>query len=173
MGGKCIMTDSNGSGLSEYIMTALLQLMEKKSFDQVSVTELCEKAGVSRMTFYRSFDGKTDVLRKKCAAITDEFVRTSGISYRKDPLRSYFTKLFTHLLNNRGTALLLLRDGLLWVVKDDIDRVFLTAYAGVYEEYKTRFITGGIFDVYRLWLENGCRETPEEMALRLSAILEK
>ena len=38
------------------------------------------------MTFYRSFDGKTDVLRKKCAAITDEFVRTSGIRYRKDPL---------------------------------------------------------------------------------------
>ncbi|MBQ2191418.1 MAG: TetR family transcriptional regulator C-terminal domain-containing protein, partial [Clostridia bacterium] len=35
------------------------------------------------------------------------------------------------------------------------------------------FITGGIFNAYMLWVENGLKETPEELASRLSEILEK
>ena len=34
-------------------------------------------------------------------------------------------------------------------------------------------LTGGIFNAYILWIENGLRETPEELSLKLSAILEK
>ena len=159
--------------MAEYIKTALLQLMRKKSFHHISITELCEKAGVSRMSFYRNFDSKEDVLKRWCAEITDKFVAESGINYRHNPLKPYFNTLFTHVLQYREMSFLLHRDGLLWIVKDDIDRVFFETYAGVYDEYKMHFITGGIFDVYRFWIETGLRETPEELALKLSEILEK
>ena len=45
--------EGNGTGeCSTYIITAMLQLMQKKAFDHISITELCRKAGVSRMSFY-------------------------------------------------------------------------------------------------------------------------
>ena len=165
-----------GGGTGEcgaYIVTALLQLMQKKAFDRISITELCRKAGVSRMSFYRYFESKEDVLKKWCAGITDRFVAESGINYQNDSMELYFNTLFTQVLKYREMSFILQKNGLLWIVKDDIDRVFFETYRDVYDEYKMHFITGGIFNVYTLWIENGLRETPEELALKLSEILEK
>ena len=51
--------ESGGTGESgAYIVTARLQLMQKKAFDRIYITELCRKAGVSRMSFYRYFESK-------------------------------------------------------------------------------------------------------------------
>ena len=161
------------SEIEGYITTALLQLMRKKDYFRITITEICEKAGVSRMSFYRSFDGKLEVLQKKCAAITDEFIQTSGINYRKNPIRQYFVTLFTHLQRHRDLIMLLSRAGLLHIIKDDIDRVFLKTYEGVYDNYKSHFLSGGIYDVFLYWLKNECRETPEALAEKLSEILEK
>ena len=166
--------ESGGTGESgAYIVTALLQLRQKKAFDRISITELCRKAGVSRMSFYRNFESKEDVLKKWCAGITDRFVAESGINYRNDSMEQYFNTLFTQVLKYREMSFILQKNGLLWIVKDDIDRVFFETYRDVYDEYKMHFITGGIFNAYVLWIENGLRETPEELSLKLSEILEK
>ena len=58
------MADGGTGATQEYIITALLQLLHKKAFSQISVTELCRKAGVSRMSFYRYFESREDVLKK-------------------------------------------------------------------------------------------------------------
>ena len=166
--------EGGGNGeCSTYIITALLQLMQKKAFDRISITELCRKAGVSRMSFYRNFESKEAVLNKWCARITDRFVAESGINYRNNTMKEYFNTLFTHVLKYREMSFILQKNGLLWIVKDDIDRVFFETYRDVYDEYKMHFITGGIFNAYVLWIENGLRETPEELSLKLSEILEK
>ena len=48
----------------KYIYTAFLQLLEKKHYDSISVCEICTKAGVSRMSFYRNFESKEDLAFK-------------------------------------------------------------------------------------------------------------
>ncbi|MBQ7737453.1 MAG: TetR/AcrR family transcriptional regulator [Oscillospiraceae bacterium] len=158
---------------ADYITTALLLLMEKKAFSRITVTEVCEKAGVSRMSFYRCFPSRLDILRRKCAAITDEFLQRSGLSFQRDPLQQYLITLFTHLYQHRDLIELLRRSDLLYIIKDDITRVFLSLYENVYGEYKARFISGGLFDVFCLWVQNGFRETPEELALQLRHMLEQ
>lgn len=35
---------------------ALIQLLEKKEFEYISIKEICEKAGVNRSTFYLHYD---------------------------------------------------------------------------------------------------------------------
>ena len=167
------MQPGNENLMNEYITAALMQLMRKKPFARISITELCQKAGVSRMSFYRNFESKEDVLKKWCAGITDRFVAESGINYRHDTLRDYFATLFAHVLQYREMTLVLRRNDLLWIVRDDIDRVFFETYKGIYDEYKMHFITGGIFNAYRLWVDNGFRETPDELAACLSEILER
>lgn len=44
------------------IENALLELMSKKQYTEISITELCEKLEMPRKTFYRYFDSKEDTL---------------------------------------------------------------------------------------------------------------
>ncbi len=44
------------------IENALLDMMSKKSYTEISITELCEKLCMPRKTFYRYFDSKDDTL---------------------------------------------------------------------------------------------------------------
>ena len=47
----------------EYLQQALLLLMENKPIEKIKVSELCQKAGVSRMTFYRLYGDKMEVIK--------------------------------------------------------------------------------------------------------------
>lgn len=44
------------------ILTALLQLMQQKPFNEITIKEIAENALITRKTFYRNFDKKIDVL---------------------------------------------------------------------------------------------------------------
>lgn len=44
------------------IKSALLSLMHEKPFAEISVSEICELAGVSRTTYYRNYYAQSDVL---------------------------------------------------------------------------------------------------------------
>ena len=48
--------------VKECIFTALTLLMEKKDFKDITISEIAEKAGVSRMTYYRTYSSKEDIL---------------------------------------------------------------------------------------------------------------
>ncbi len=159
--------------VSEYITDALLMRMRKKDYKDISITEICEKAGVTRMSFYRNFESKEDILKKWLTTITDEFLAASGISYKNDKNRDYFVTLFTHLKKHREICMAMYKAGLIYLVKDQFDRVFLSVYQGEYDAYKSYFIAGGIYNVFLLWLINGCRETPEELSERMENMLIK
>lgn len=46
----------------ECIESALILLMEKKSFEEITVTDITRKAGVSRTAYYRNYASKEDIL---------------------------------------------------------------------------------------------------------------
>ena len=57
------LTNSHDSSLvKDCIFTALMLLMEQKDFDDITITEIAKKAGVSRMTYYRTYSSKEDIL---------------------------------------------------------------------------------------------------------------
>ena len=159
--------------VDEYITEALLMLMKNKDYKDVSITEICEKAGVTRMSFYRNFESKEDILKKWLTAVTDDFLSASGISYKNDSNREYFVKLFTHLKKHKDVCQAMNKAGLIHLVKDQFDRVFLSIHRDEYDDYKSYFLAGGIYNVFLLWLINGCKETPEELAIRMEGMLVK
>ena len=167
------MTVKRDGTVADYITQAFLLLLQKKSFHDIKINELCEKAGVTRMSFYRNFDSKEDVLRKWLRVITDEWLAESGISFKHNDSRTYFILLFKHMGEYREFCSRLYKDGMLHLVKDEYDRVFLSVYKGEYDEYKSYFLAGGIFNIFQRWLIGGCVETPEELADKLERILEK
>lgn len=58
----------------EMFMDALLRLMEKRPFSDISVTAICRKAGLSRQTFYLLFETKENMIDLKFNRIFDRYV---------------------------------------------------------------------------------------------------
>ena len=48
----------------ESVVEGLWELLEDKSFEKISVSELVERAGIGRVTFYRNFSNKKEVLKR-------------------------------------------------------------------------------------------------------------
>jgi AcrR family transcriptional regulator len=79
------------------IATALIELMHEKGFDDISVQEICERAGVGRSTFYAHFQDKDELFIRH----TVVFGRALGGQLNWDPaLGSYrfpVRGLFEHI----------------------------------------------------------------------------
>jgi len=48
--------------VKDCIFTSLMILMKEKNFDDISIKEITQKAGVSRMSYYRTYSSKEDIL---------------------------------------------------------------------------------------------------------------
>ena len=153
------------------ISEAMLRLMKDREYNKITLQNIVDEAGVSRMAFYRNFESKEDVLRYWLKGVTDRFVVESGISYRDNAPRDYFITLFTHLASYREICEALYNAGVSHLLKDEFDRVFLSIHGGEYDDYKSYFHAGCIYNVFLLWLMRGCPETPEELADKLDNIM--
>ncbi|MBR1684696.1 MAG: TetR/AcrR family transcriptional regulator, partial [Clostridia bacterium] len=57
----------------EWIATALTELMEKQPYAQITISEITRRAGVARLTFYRHYATKEEVLEDRLARIFEEY----------------------------------------------------------------------------------------------------
>ena len=63
------------------ITTALLELLKEKSISDISITELTQKAQIGRVSFYRNFQTKEDILREE----SDRLINEWGRLYETNP----------------------------------------------------------------------------------------
>ena len=54
---------------------ALISLLKKKSFDYITVSEICETAGVNRSTFYLHYETVGDLLDETAKYLLNDFFR--------------------------------------------------------------------------------------------------
>ena len=65
---------------SKYLNTArlmdeaLINILDKKDFEYITVKEVCEKAGVNRSTFYLHYEGMHDLLDEASRYLNDLFL---------------------------------------------------------------------------------------------------
>lgn len=53
---------------------ALMTLLKKKAFEYITVSEICETAGVNRSTFYLHYETIEDLLRETARYLIDDFL---------------------------------------------------------------------------------------------------
>lgn len=61
-----ISSDKRSVRSAESIYGGLLRCLEKKPFEQITVTDVQRASGVARTTIYRSFDNLADILYWRC-----------------------------------------------------------------------------------------------------------
>ena len=149
----------------EAIKKAFVELIQSNDLDQLSISQLCKKAGINRTTFYACYDGLYDIadsIRRELEENMQEMYRGE---IKNKQSRSDYLRLFRHIKDNQisyRTYFKLGYDAQLKgfgynakAVEEYFDNKFI--------EYHMEFFRAGITRIIRMWLENGCKESPEDM----------
>ena len=158
------MTKKNTKIVNESITLALIQLMTKKEFHEISITELTKRAGVSRISFYRNFEDKTDVLRKYLNDIQYEFMLSRDANRHESSFSEYITELFVHLSKYKELAILLLKANMFYLIKEQFDYVFHNLKTTSEETTALYFLSGGLYNAFYYWTINDFLASPKEIA---------
>jgi len=160
-----------------YLLGALERLLKKKSFDEISITELAKVAGISRMTFYRHYQNITDVLTSEMTAMIDELTTKLNITTVVRHEELVFSMQF---LKDHGDFIKILvlaqqQD----LLRDNIAQVLARLSANKKQlqdlnsrefDYYVRYHSTGLTGVIVDWITKTQPETPEELATFLERI---
>lgn len=149
----------------EKIEKVFVELLQTKELSQISVSDLCKRAGLNRTTFYANYTdiyGLADAIRDRLEANLVELYQeehTTGINSND------YLKLFRHIQQNQifyQTYFKLGYDNNYKIISYDTE-LAQKHFQGRFIHFHMEFFKSGLTRIIKLWLQNGCRETPEEM----------
>lgn len=153
------------------IVDALLILMNEKEFDDISITEICNKAGVSRMAYYRNYYTKKDIIIEYLKDIAEDFKKEShswqerNEYTNKNVIRFLFTyfKKYAYFIKTLRNANLsgLLQEYLNYYLENETN---MFKRNDSYEKYHMYSYSGALYNVYMKWLDNNMEESIDDMA---------
>lgn len=161
------------------IINAMLELLRTKPYDDVSVTEVCDAAGVTRKTFYRHFEAKQAVI--EAALDTTFFAITKEFDFAETQPREIMLFAFEYLDNDRLLANIFSDNGLPDVISGKVIEYVEMAFddtlhnAASFEpalaEYYHKFIADGIVSLVRTWVADGFKQSSKTMAALTERLL--
>ena len=176
-------SSSNPSAIRsrKQITGALLKLMSKHPYGEISVKQIVLETDLVRKTFYRNFSSKDDVLRAYIDSVIYDYIGAlKGVT---DPLYVIFDfceknrKLIKLLQKNGMMHMLLLR---LNEVIPDVNATadmngnpFAEKMAGLDADYLIAFNIGAVWNVINMWAQRGMRETLEDVRATIEDYLKK
>lgn len=148
------------------LAAALIELLEEKEYNDISIQDIVDKAGFSRMAYYRNFKSVDEIIKYYLVSYTEAFISETKIDFAKMGAERFFILVFEHLgnkktrhiadiINKRGSIFTLYKLFLMFFNPKDKDEKRL---------YDHRFIAGGVFGVYLRWANQGYKETPQELS---------
>jgi len=154
----------------------LLKMMETLRLDEISVSDLCAQAGISRKVFYRYFSGKEGALY---ALIDHTLLELENFPYSgkhrseegyKKNLAWFFRfwqeqKLLLDALVRSGSSELLIKRVILYALTDaGATRVFFPSCEADVREYAITFSACGFMSMVLTWHRTDFQLSPEQMA---------
>jgi AcrR family transcriptional regulator len=165
---------------------ALLGEMSERPFEDITVTDICERAMVHRTTFYKHYEDKYALLEQGMRQMYDELVAEAQhappSAFSLDDPPPYFIRLFEHVAERQQFyRLMLCGEGVARfqrLVKNYVAEVVESRAAGVIAAHQpswvplamhVQFFSGAVLSLLGWWLENEMPLTPYQMAQYLLA----
>ena len=160
---------------------ALIDLLEKKDFEYITIKEICALAGVNRSTFYLHYENTSDLLKETTRYIIDSFlayfsVDQQSIAYQfetcdlKDLIfitPEYLSPYLTFIKENQR----IFKTSIKQFGSMDFDSVYNKMFRYIFNPvlarfhfpekdriYILKFYLVGITAIVMEWLENDCSE---------------
>ena len=163
------------------IREAMLELLKKESIQNISVSELCQCAGINRTTFYNHYDGTYEVLAEIEENFLTELSGSGEAHGNSGGLVQHIEALCTRLQQNAEVAILLLNNN----VDPQFSQKLLSGqglggvwqqlgsgYTAEERELLADFLRGGAYAMVCRWLVGGCRQTPKQIAALLAKTIQ-
>ena len=150
---------------------ALLSLLEKKMLNEITISELCSRAGLSRLSFYRNYDSMEDIIREHLSGITDSFLVSSSANFRSTPREEFITLLFKHMYSLKDLVSVLIKNDLSYLLKEEFDDAFMRSVDIYNDPYRCYVASGVYYNLFYYWFINGCKEKPCEVSKMLDGFL--
>lgn len=144
--------------VKECMTDALLLLMEHKSYDSITVTDITKKAGVSRMAFYRNYEVKDDIIdsyfHKKLSQLIEHFSQQihshdENLMDLLDLLRSSRPVLRALIASNADYLITRNYEAIIQHLILDHYRIYHPG--SVPSGYQLTFLVGGLLHVILAW----------------------
>lgn len=149
--------------VKKQITDALLAALETKELKDISVSQIAADAGVSRISFYRNYQDKEDVLRAYMAqlmAVRMNGTKPDGMHPEPDILGD----IFAFLAEYKDFFLLLGKRNLFYLLKDIIMEICgPKPESPNYSAYTSAFLAYGLYGWIEEWFARGMQESPWEM----------
>lgn len=150
------------------ITEALLGLMQKKSFSDISITEIIRTARVARVSFYRNYSSKEDVLTTLIDDVLEQFrgeICHEGAAYYtyQNVLKSFqYFKTYSHYVLD----LYLFGYGSILLEKLNQSHEMVAGIMPNHsiEKYTLYMYIGALYNTAVIWLNNGTKENTEDIA---------
>lgn len=150
--------------VKEYFTEALLELLKKKPFDKITISDLVKKSGASRASFYRNYTSKEDIVDEYLAAIFSDTFAKHQIDAQN--IRFQVCSVFSEIYQYREQLKIIGKAGLL----ERIDRFMYQETLARIEQigvmnnrYQPHFFAGAASALIKAWVEYGFEETPEQI----------
>ena len=153
------------------IMKSLLELLQDKHINSITITQLCIYANIPRKTFYRYFESIDDVFDYWADYITNEIIEYIGIKdFTIDNLKDVFLSFYEYwgehkeyikiIRNNQLSQAIFSRmvdnEAIMNLKSDKIQEDEL--------QIRIRFLLPSLISIVYLWDDKNYSFTPKELA---------
>ena len=166
---------------------ALISLLEKKSFEYITVSEICKRAEVNRSTFYLHYENTVDLLNETARFLLDDFAAYFNVDvenitnkFKENSLDElnfisdeYLHPYLSYIKENR----IVFSTVLLHSVSFGFNEIFQRLYDNIFNpilerynypatdrKYAMMFYLSGITAIVTEWLKEGCEKTIMEVS---------
>ena len=150
----------------EKIEKAFIELIQTQNVEEITVTDICNITGLNRSTFYANYLDIYDLVDTIKVKMIEDFFDI----YKDEATNQYhsydFLKLFYHIKENQlfyKTYFKLnldLTDSVKYIDPKEVEK-FLVDSKNL--NYHIEFFKAGLNAIIKKWLNNGCKESPEEI----------
>ena len=162
------------------IAGAMMALIREKPYAQITVSELCKTAGISRQTFYSLFTSRENVVvftLQAGACDTPDIAPPERSPDRTSALRWLCRGYSEYILRNRALIRLLVDNHIDHLLYDsffeamDSCDCFLPKADPCTRSYAASFYAGGIACVARRYAQEGCASSAGQLESLLMTLL--
>lgn len=174
-------SESKFKNTAEKMDNALLAIINEKDFQDINVAEICEKAGVSRSTFYDHYQNTYDLLKETQNMIMKNFHKSfneAGITFPdiskldKNDLYfispKYLVPYLEYVKKNKRIFRTYLTHLATFEPEDAFDDLFKYVLKPVFMrmgvmdnsimQYMSKFFLSGITAIVNEWVNNDCKD---------------
>jgi len=164
--------------LKECLRDSYFSLLAQKQVDSISVSEIVKLAGVSRMSFYRYYQSKEELVQQYLTDSFTDFMETVKKDKIKDS-QAAAVIFFSYFRSHETRIKLLIEQGLFHLFLDPFSNflqdsnLVIDSNPNISDDnlkYYYEYASAGVLNLAKSWVMGGMNESDQEMARVLKAI---